>query len=57
MTATLTGSQLMAANTPLTKDELFGLKSRRNCEYFSMCRNFKKSLGLPDYYFDKVKYC
>ena len=54
----LTGSQLLQAstNTPLTKEDLFTLKSRRNCEYFNICRKFKNSLGLPKFYFDKVCY-
>ena len=54
----LTGSQLLqaSANAPLTKQDLFTLKSRRNCDYFNVCRKFKNSLGLPNYYFDKVLY-
>ena len=40
--------------TPLSKDDLFSLKSARNCEYLNICTKFKNSLGLPAYYFDKV---
>jgi len=63
----LTSSQLLHSNsgmsasmsnmclTPLSKDDLFSLKSARNCEYLNVCTKFKNSLGLPAYYFDKVK--
>ena len=56
-TALTSSSQMLVSgsnNTPLTKEDLFALKSRRNCEYFSVCRKFKSSLGLPGFYFDKV---